>query len=573
MTTINIGKEGQFVIDQDTNINMDGHQEDGAAWNPTIADMFVEGGFTSTILPGDTVNYLWNSIGWEWEYFSGDSDPSAEILVQLVGIKQDLNESQPLYEYQVIPTYPFNVSETKTIQLNDSGSNPNLIIQDASAGTGKIRINLPNRWSNYLNAVLSRPWLDGYTKRKPIPITGTTSTYSIRFPASITVTYDSDMNADFSDLRFTDSDGVSELDYYIIKKTDSTSAIVRVELIEIEPNNVEYIYCYYGNSTATSESDGRNLFTYFDDFEDGLYTGRDIDYKNWTSNGGTPSIINSGQISGTYSLKHIGTGSDTTNNSLTTSLTTLPYITGFDFKLATQGSATNTPLIWLWFLRKTSTAFIVLWTSYNSGTNKQLLSVSKYESSTWTDLASANWLTGKMPVNGQYNFKIIDTGSNISIYVNDVVFLNFAYTTSQGMSNIGFGANKDSAGIWDNMWYYIPEEGLKISPSVGTIGAEESTETITYDTVSNEDQQYVTFTTPSDWTLSQPAYLTLTDLDNTELRTHEAKIKPTNTVNMTPHCPTGFYALRLKFNIKGTDEMGVNISSVNGSYEYLEDLK
>lgn len=567
MTTINIGKEGPFIIDQDTNINMDGHQEDGAAWNPTIADMFVEGGFSSTILPGDTVNYLWNSIGWEWEYFSGDSDPSAEILVQLVGIKQDLNESQPLYEYQVTPTYPFNVTENKTIQLNDSGSNPNLIIRDTSAGAGKIRINLPNRWSNYLNAVLTRPWLNGYSKRKSIPITGSTSGVSVyNQPLEFTIAYDSDMQSDFDDIRFTDRDGVTDLDYELKSKTDSSTATFMVQTVEIEASpNIDHIFVYYGNSTATSNSDPFSVYNFYEDWEDGLYTGRvDSVYTNWTLTGGTVAFETSTPLSGTNSLKHTGSGL------LLNTLQSTPNLVTYTLKLTTQGTGTSTPYITLWSKYLDSTHYLSVYTLYNSGTNKQRLGIGYQNGASWTSIYEMDWTTGKAPLNGTWDIGVVDTGSIIQFWFGAVNMFTQSYTLPFTPLYLGIGAVNDTQIMIDTIkdypYYAYP-------PTVGTVGSEESTQTITYDTVSDEDQQYITFTTPADWTLSQPAYLTLTDLDNTELRTHEAEIKPTNTVNMAPHCPTGFYALRLKFNIKGTDEMGVNISSVNGSYEYLEDLK
>ncbi len=69
------------------------------------------------------------------------------------------------------------------------------------------------------------------------------------------------------DLRFTKSDGVTLLDYWIESYTTGVSTVVWVEVdsIPASPNNTS-IYLYYGNPSATSASNGTNTFTFFDDF-------------------------------------------------------------------------------------------------------------------------------------------------------------------------------------------------------------------------------------------------------------------------------------------------------------------
>lgn len=76
----------------------------------------------------------------------------------------------------------------------------------------------------------------------------------------IPVTYDDDMNADFSDLRFTNGDEDTELGYWIQNKTDSTSANVWVN-VSLTANVNTTIYMYYGNAGASTSSSRANVFT------------------------------------------------------------------------------------------------------------------------------------------------------------------------------------------------------------------------------------------------------------------------------------------------------------------------
>lgn len=90
--------------------------------------------------------------------------------------------------------------------------------------------------------------------------------------------YNSDMQSDFDDLRFTDNDGVTELDYYVENYISEENAVVWVEVPSIPGGENHMIYMYYGNSTVASASNGENTFAFFDDFEDG-----DLNTSKWTN--------------------------------------------------------------------------------------------------------------------------------------------------------------------------------------------------------------------------------------------------------------------------------------------------
>ena len=167
---------------------------------------------------------------------------------------------------------------------------------------------------------------------------GSTSTYSgagantlTNYQVKVPVTYASGMNADFSDLRFTSSDGTTLLDYWIESSTASTSAVVWVEIPTIVDS--AKIYMYYGKSDATTVSNGTNTFPLFDDFSG--------DLSKWTTGGGGTVAISSGRINfsgGTY-----------TNNTFFKSNTTFPFssTSGYAVELKTWES-TIFGIGWFW---------------------------------------------------------------------------------------------------------------------------------------------------------------------------------------------------------------------------------
>ncbi|MCW4023440.1 MAG: DUF2341 domain-containing protein [Candidatus Bathyarchaeota archaeon] len=86
---------------------------------------------------------------------------------------------------------------------------------------------------------------------------------------------------DFSDIRFTGSDGTSQLAYWIESIENDTAKIwVKIDdvLGDSETGYDRTIFIYYGNASATSESSGTDTFVFFDDFSS---------TNNWTLSGGT----------------------------------------------------------------------------------------------------------------------------------------------------------------------------------------------------------------------------------------------------------------------------------------------
>ncbi len=189
--------------------------------------------------------------------------------------------------YDTTPTFTFNVTDNDNTTLscelliNGTGYGENTSVSnntntDITANTSLS----PGLYSWNVNCsdgtdwdtgtakdihILTDWWNTSFTRKKPITINSTSSLTN--YQIKLNVTYDSDMQTDFDDLRFTNEEQYTELDYWIEEKSDSNWAVVWVEVDSIDTNNGTQAYMYYGNSTVSSVSNGKNAFLVFDDFE------------------------------------------------------------------------------------------------------------------------------------------------------------------------------------------------------------------------------------------------------------------------------------------------------------------
>jgi flagellin-like protein len=106
------------------------------------------------------------------------------------------------------------------------------------------------------------------------------------YQVQLTVGYDSDMVSDFSDLRFTDSDGQTLIPYWVESSVPSDSAVVWVRVPVVPASSTATVYMYYGNPSAASESSPDDTFDVFVDFtRDGVISyggsGQDVNSGQW----------------------------------------------------------------------------------------------------------------------------------------------------------------------------------------------------------------------------------------------------------------------------------------------------
>ena len=99
-------------------------------------------------------------------------------------------------------------------------------------------------------------WLTPWNRKQVISInnTGLAKTLT-NYKVRVDVLYNSEMNADFSDIRFTNTDGTTLLNHYRDSYTASTQAVFWVEIPTITASVSVRFYMYYGNAAAATASD------------------------------------------------------------------------------------------------------------------------------------------------------------------------------------------------------------------------------------------------------------------------------------------------------------------------------
>lgn len=150
-------------------------------------------------------------------------------------------------------------------------------------------------------------WFTGWSWRRNISIVGV-SGCGTNYPINFTTPFYEDMQPDFDDVRFTDNDGITELDFWLEEYTASTSAKFWVEVADNLDSN-QIIYMYYGNDAVSTTSDGTEVFYFFDNFEDNNLA------NNWFSVGSCWSSSTTQAKHGTYSA--FGDSSGPSGRSLT----------------------------------------------------------------------------------------------------------------------------------------------------------------------------------------------------------------------------------------------------------------
>ena len=131
------------------------------------------------------------------------------------------------------------------------------------------------RWRNDDGGEGAPPgtWYDSnWGARKRVRIINDDAATYIDAAVKLDVTYDSDMQTDFEDLRFTDETGTTTIDYWIERFTTGVEADVWIRVPAMATSSVTEVYMYYGNVSATSSADASNVFTIYDDFDDNNLT-------------------------------------------------------------------------------------------------------------------------------------------------------------------------------------------------------------------------------------------------------------------------------------------------------------
>ena len=112
-------------------------------------------------------------------------------------------------------------------------------------------------------------WYDtNWGHRKRVRIQNNDNTLYATATVKLDLTYDSDMQPDFEDLRFTDSNGTTLIDHWVEDYTASTDATVWVEVTDVPASGNKDVFMYFGNLSASPTSSSTATFVAVDDFED-----------------------------------------------------------------------------------------------------------------------------------------------------------------------------------------------------------------------------------------------------------------------------------------------------------------
>lgn len=430
-------------------------------------------------------NVTWIKAEARWTYSNPATPPAqadAQAIISLMGLMPDGSEH---LIGESVNTFLFGTNSTPAQQvsffdLKASGGQPPLYLESATGGTaGYVRLHLPFRVQNIENCDMYKTWMDAsYTNRNMHSLIHPRTFGSggaVVGPLYIQTT--PGMDDLQRDVSFADSDGKTGLCFYRDPVTLSTPGTLtgwngfaqyHIKIPYIGPfNSWKYIYSYYGGQGAspTDYSNGHNTFFSFDDWEDGLYTGRTAPYTNWTAVTGTASIQTVTPITGSKTLKITGPGVGTSDAQigLWKYLYLWPYEVEFDYRVSTNasgnvGTDTYTPYIGIWYFQyKDANNFVRFDTYYDSGNGNQWLRLCKWQGGVFTEYQKTS-AGGRHGAGTGARIKVLDDwNGHVQVWWNNQIVIDTYYTINWDATyKYGFGAMRDSAGNWDNFKFYQP---------------------------------------------------------------------------------------------------------------------
>ncbi|MFA5102385.1 MAG: DUF2341 domain-containing protein, partial [Candidatus Thermoplasmatota archaeon] len=129
-------------------------------------------------------------------------------------------------------------------------------------------------------------WVDpSFLRMKPIVIANNGQETFTAYVVNLTVSYDSDMQLDFDDLRFTDQTGV-QLPYYTFNIVNGVMCDAFVKVPFLPPGQTT-IYMFYGNPTATTQGSFSSIFSW----QDRTHPDVMVSFKSATEGAWDPDVI------------------------------------------------------------------------------------------------------------------------------------------------------------------------------------------------------------------------------------------------------------------------------------------
>jgi len=204
-----------------------------------------------------------------------------------------------------------------TCAENDPGSTCQVVMSNDGVTWTRLNYQYVSSTYRYINELTVHPrtgFIYGcinYNYAYFIASPSTPRPPSLQSPPN-TVFAEGHCKTNFGDIRFTDDNGVTLLDYWMETKTDGDNAIFWVKIADDLSSTSQTIYVYYGKSDATTTSNPDNTFLFYDDFSGSLSPSK------WTTLSGAWATDGSGNlvIEPTADNNYIVTSTDIGVNSI-----------------------------------------------------------------------------------------------------------------------------------------------------------------------------------------------------------------------------------------------------------------
>jgi YD repeat-containing protein len=230
---------------------------------------------------GTKIVYTYDEVGNRSEVYVGEFTLAVNVVGSGTVTK---NPDQPVYSAATSVTLTaVNGSQGFTEWSGDltGSTNPTNIVMDGDKSVTATFVTPEN-------------WLQGWTYRKAVTLSrasGAVTNYQMKLlvgessgAAGENVDCNSHVLSTFNDLRFTTSDGMTPLDYWIESITGTTPNRLATVWIKFDSigTTATTFYMYYGNSGAGAYSNGPNTFLFFDDFETGNLSRWTLAQTQWS---------------------------------------------------------------------------------------------------------------------------------------------------------------------------------------------------------------------------------------------------------------------------------------------------
>jgi hypothetical protein len=272
-------------------------------------------------------------------------------------------------------------------------------------------------------------FLEGWNYRKPITISNSGSALT-DYQVNVTVDTASlisagKMRTDCGDIRFTDSDRTTQLNYWLESGCNTASTKIWVKVPSIAAGS-KTIYVYYGNPSAASASNATNTMLWYDDFDD--KTVGQVP-SGWTTSGGTWAVSTDTSVSGTNSLKQTRRTTFGPNPHIYVSSVSIDNVS-IEAKIRLNGRSQMGVLA-----RRTSSNTFYFW---EIELDDQRITLMRFVSGSSTTLATFSY---SVSANQWYKLRLDVVGNSLKGYLDDIIRASATDTRITAPGNVGVHDN------------------------------------------------------------------------------------------------------------------------------------